>query len=632
VVSTLADFAGLLSAETVSGGSGNDILSITATGSVAATDLLGLSSVETISLASTSTHSVTLSDAVFTANGVANLAITDGEATAAGITVNATGVSAGNSISVTTANVAGNDSLVGGAGNDTFTMAVANGVGTLNSTDVVTGGTGSDTLRIGTGGTSGTIDLAGVTGIETISATTITGGAVTDTITFAAIPDTLVAAGATLTMNFTGRTGSIIFNATNSEADGFFSIVGSSAADTIYGGALADTIDGGDGADTIQGGSGADSIVGNAGGDTILGGNGSDTLTGGSGSDVFQYTAVTQSGGSAIDTITDFSTTDDQLQVTLNYSSLQAGVTVNATRLTAVSSLTDAQAALSGERGQYVYDTSSSKLYINFNNDNLLTSLDYSIVVNAASTATATVASTDIDFTVTGTALADVITTDGGADTITGGAGADSITGGAGNDSITGGDDADTITGGAGADAITVGAGNDVVIFSAVTDGLDTITDTGATNGDLDIGDTSGDVLTFKAFVTGGAATVADTTGAIAGAAAAGTTDAQIVTAASTLWGAGTPNTLGIAVLTNDDVATTVTATTLQTAFRADATHEGANSGTRLLAIDQGTYVAIYAVANTTAATDTVVTEVVRLTGVADITATTFFGQNFDLA
>jgi len=571
---------------------------------------------------------------VFTANGVANLAISGGKVTA-GITVNATGVSAANSISVTTADGAGNDSLVGGAGNDTFTVRLA--TGDPDASDYVIGGTGTDTLRIATAGDVSISSLANVSGIETISATTFTTaggtvGSVANQITFAAIPDTLVAAGATLTMNFTGRTGSIIFNATNSEADGFFSIVGSSAADTIYGGALADTIDGGDGADTIQGGSGADSIVGNAGGDTILGGNGSDTLTGGSGSDVFQYTAVTQSGGSAIDTITDFSTTDDQLQVTLNYSSLQAGVTVNATRLTAVSSLTDAQAALSGERGQYVYDTSSSKLYINFNNDNLLTSLDYSIVVNAASTATATVASTDIDFTVTGTALADVITTDGGADTITGGAGADSITGGAGNDSITGGDDADTITGGAGADAITVGAGNDVVIFSAVTDGLDTITDTGATNGDLDIGDTSGDVLTFKAFVTGGAATVADTTGAIAGAAAAGTTDAQIVTAASTLWGAGTPNTLGIAVLTNDDVATTVTATTLQTAFRADATHEGANSGTRLLAIDQGTYVAIYAVANTAAATDTVVTEVVRLTGVADITATTFFGQNFDLA
>ena len=85
-------------------------------------------------------------------------------------------------------------------------------------------------------------------------------------------------------------------------------------------------------------------------------------------------------------------------------------------------------------------------------------------------------------------------------------------------------------------------------------------------------------------------------------------------------------------MITNDDVATAVTAATLQTAFRANNTHEGANSGTRLLAIDQGSYVAIYSVANTAGATDTVVTEIVRLTGVADITATTFFGENFDLA
>jgi Ca2+-binding RTX toxin-like protein len=202
-------------------------------------------------------------------------------------------------------------------------------------------------------------------------------------------------------------------------------------------------------------------------------------LTGGSGSDVFQYTAIDQSSGATVDTITDFSTTDDQLQVTLNYGSLISAVTVNAIRVTAGAGVTEAQASLTGERGQYVYDTTASKLYVNVNNDNLLTALDYAINVNAASTATATVANTDINFIVTGTALADVISTDGGNDTISGGTGGDSITAGAGNDSITGGTGADTMNGGDGADTIVSGGGTDSINGGA---GIDVITGGGGTD------------------------------------------------------------------------------------------------------------------------------------------------------
>jgi Ca2+-binding RTX toxin-like protein len=214
-------------------------------------------------------------------------------------------------------------------------------------------------------------------------------------------------------------------------------------------------------------------LLGNAGDDTLAGGTGADTLTGGSGSDVFQYTAIDQSSGATVDTITDFSTTDDQLQFTLNYGSLISAVTVNAIRVTAGAGVTEAQASLTGERGQYVYDTTASKLYVNVNNDNLLTSLDYAVNINAASTATATVANTDINFIVTGTALADVITTDGGNDTISGGTGGDSITAGAGNDSITGGTGADTILGGDGADTIVSGGGTDVITGGAGIDVID---------------------------------------------------------------------------------------------------------------------------------------------------------------
>jgi Ca2+-binding RTX toxin-like protein len=481
-VATLTDFAALLQAETVSGGAGNDILSIAATGTINAPDLLGINSVETISLASAGTQTIFLSDAVYTANGATTLAIT--EAGTATISVNAAGLSAANSVQITTRDAAVNETLIGGAGDDTFTQVL--GTGTIAATDTITGGAGIDTLVLSTTA-NGTVDFTGVTGIETVRSVANAAGLTSNTITFAAIPDTLLASGVTLTMNLSDRTGSVIMNATNSEADGKFNITTGTAADTIYGGTGADTVDAGSGADTISGGAGADSLVGNAGNDSILGGTGADNLTGGSGSDVFQYTLVAQSSGATVDTITDFSTADDQLEVTLNYSTLITGVTVNAVRATAGAGVTEAQASLTGERGQYVYDTTASRLYVNVNNDNLLTALDYSININAASTATATVANTDINFIVTGTSSADTITTDGGADTINMGQG-DSVNGGAGADtfafaavstasSITGGTGADVVTLFAGANTLTVGDTDGITITTST--GIQTIAGTG---------------------------------------------------------------------------------------------------------------------------------------------------------
>ena len=82
-------------------------------------------------------------------------------------------------------------------------------------------------------------------------------------------------------------------------------------------------------------------------------------------------------------------------------------------------------------------------IYVNFNNDNLLTSLDYKV-------SSAAVAEGDLNFSITGTAGADTITSGDGADTILGGTGADSIVAGGGND---------VVTGGAGIDTINIGTG-----------------------------------------------------------------------------------------------------------------------------------------------------------------------------
>jgi len=84
-------------------------------------------------------------------------------------------------------------------------------------------------------------------------------------------------------------------------------IVGGQGADTFSGTANADWINGDDGADSIIGLAGNDFILGGAGNDTLIGGLDADTLSGGLGNDRFQWR-----DGDGTDTITDFTTPNDQ--------------------------------------------------------------------------------------------------------------------------------------------------------------------------------------------------------------------------------------------------------------------------------------------------------------------------------
>ena len=178
------------------------------------------------------------------------------------------------------------------------------------------------------------------------------------------------------------------------------------------------------------------------------------------------------------DTITDFTTGTDKLNVTLDYSTLASAATVNATIVTEAAGITAVQNSLSAERGQYIYDTTNSKLYVNVNNDNLITSLDYHI--NSSNKVSGVAfADGDLNFSITGGTASDTITAGAGADTIAGGNGADSIVSGTGDDSITGGAGDDTLTGGGGSDTF-------VVSSLTSTNGTDTITDfTTGTGGDV---------------------------------------------------------------------------------------------------------------------------------------------------
>jgi Ca2+-binding RTX toxin-like protein len=102
-------------------------------------------------------------------------------------------------------------------------------------------------------------------------------------------------------------------------------IAGGQAADTITGTAANDWISGDDGADSISGLAGDDFILGGAGNDTLIGGLGADTLTGGSGNDQFQWAT-----GDGTDTITDFSTTEDQIALIDIFNNTSPGSTLAA--------------------------------------------------------------------------------------------------------------------------------------------------------------------------------------------------------------------------------------------------------------------------------------------------------------
>ena len=74
-----------------------------------------------------------------------------------------------------------------------------------------------------------------------------------------------------------------------------------------------DVLDGFSGQDRLDGGNGSDQIYGGAGDDTLFGGSGGDVLRGEFGSDTFLYKNVSDSRGSASDSISDFESLDNDV-------------------------------------------------------------------------------------------------------------------------------------------------------------------------------------------------------------------------------------------------------------------------------------------------------------------------------
>jgi Ca2+-binding RTX toxin-like protein len=88
-----------------------------------------------------------------------------------------------------------------------------------------------------------------------------------------------------------------------------------------------ENVTGGSGNDTLIGNSAANVLIGGGGNDKINGGAGADMLTGGNGSDTFVYTNLANSRAAAFDTITDFATGVDKLQIGHALNGLTTGLT-----------------------------------------------------------------------------------------------------------------------------------------------------------------------------------------------------------------------------------------------------------------------------------------------------------------
>jgi len=268
-------------AQTITGGAGTDTLVISGAGTFASTATANITSFEKVVL--TGTASVTLATSDLTYTGAAGGTYTN---LAAGATVN-----------------------LNGANGTGGTLTLAN-TALTGTTDAVTVNVGTAT----TASTTGATIAAGTHDVLTINALTRSDTPVANVGTYALSGTTLntVTVNAPHAVTLTGGSTALTTINASGVAGNFISpaTVSTTAALTITGGA---------GNDSITGGTLNDSLVGGAGNDTITGGVGQDNLTGGTGNDVFVFaanaTGAVVSSATAPDTITDFTSGQDRIQV-----------------------------------------------------------------------------------------------------------------------------------------------------------------------------------------------------------------------------------------------------------------------------------------------------------------------------
>jgi Ca2+-binding RTX toxin-like protein len=440
--------------DTISGGTGVDVLTTT---TAVDADFTSVTLVETLTVTGATTLGAAATAAgIVTLNTGTTAAIINLGTMTTPITVNARGT-----------NTAQAQSITGGTGADTFNFGLLSVGGTqdsLDGTDSITGGTGSDTIFVSNslGAVAAVLDLNTnfVTGVENITLGTASGLATTgadtigltiNNITLTTVQTVNISAAAitdvtdvvTITNNVTTLTGGTTF-----------SITGGAGADVLNGSVFADTINGG------------------GGGDSIIGGTGADSLTGAGGSDIFAE-SLTSSTNSSMDTVSDFTTGADVIQINVGTTTTTTDNVYDFTNKGAVTTNADALSLLSGfgapvattvRIGQYVFNTATNTMLMDSDGNGMMQSGDFAVKLSNVTA----LAAADVRIVVTaGAAGAQTITTGSGNDTITFGAitGISSITAGAGDDTLN-----STHTNLIATDVIIGGLGNDTLnITSAGT-------------------------------------------------------------------------------------------------------------------------------------------------------------------
>lgn len=363
----------------------------------------------------------------------------------------------------------GNDTLLGGAGVDSLSGEDGNDLirGQGSSRDTLTGGLGNDTLDgsqdvlIETGDVNFVLTDTQLTGLGTdvligLTEATLNGGASANTINAAAYTGYALLYGREGNDTLIGNNGANFLNGEGGDD----SLVGSGGNDNLFGGAGRDTLDGGAGDDRLRGlGGSGDILIGGLGNDTLDGGAGADRVTE-SGDLNFTVTA-TQLTGLGTDTLIDV----EEVQLTLGAGNNSVnGATAIAALI--VSGL-GGNDSLIGGAGNDVFNGGDG--------DDVLKGRNGNDILN-------------------GDAGNDTLNGGDGNDTLNGGAGADGLSGYTGNDSLTGGTENDTLYGGVGNDTLKGGDGADVLQGGANVDelrgeaGTDTLTG-GTGNGSADVGD-----------------------------------------------------------------------------------------------------------------------------------------------
>lgn len=207
----------------------------------------------------------------------------------------------------------GAGSLFGGGGNDTLTGSVQNDeLDGSYGDDLMIGGAGDDTYWVLN--SDQIVENAGE-GNDTAYVTT-NGYTVSDNVETVIV--SIYAENFDMTLGG-GNTGNTIIGRkgddTLSGNGGNDTLIGEDGADTLYGGAGNDTLYGEYSTTNAFAIVGADTLDGGDGNDTLVGGQLADTLTGGAGNDTFKYITALDSSTNPWDTITDFTSGSDKIDV-----------------------------------------------------------------------------------------------------------------------------------------------------------------------------------------------------------------------------------------------------------------------------------------------------------------------------